>query len=248
MRTTNNEQRAPPAANFDRIARPYVWLEYLTLGRALERCRLRFLPQLADRTRALVLGDGDGRFLAALLRQNSALTANAVDSSGVMLELLRNRCRQNVPTSASRLQETPEGRPRTHHCEALSYLATPSDDILNLNCDLVVTHFFLDCLTQAEVEALVAAVRPRLAPGAIWLISEFRIPHGAMRPLARTAVRSLYLAFRILTGLRVDRLPDHASALKQAKFTRLAHASSLFGVLIAELWTLSPHAAQPPQL
>jgi hypothetical protein len=58
---------SPP--NFDRIARPYRWLEYLTLGRSLERAREVFLPLLKDRRQALILGDGDGRFTARLLAQ-----------------------------------------------------------------------------------------------------------------------------------------------------------------------------------
>ena len=95
---------SPP--NFDRIARPYRWLEYLTLGRALERCRLHFLPQLTDRTQALILGDGDGRFLAALVDQNHILTAAAVDTSATMLELLRTRC-EKVLGGASRLGKLP---------------------------------------------------------------------------------------------------------------------------------------------
>ena len=44
--------------NFDRLARPYRWLEYATFGRTLERCRFHFLPALTSARRALVLGDG----------------------------------------------------------------------------------------------------------------------------------------------------------------------------------------------
>jgi hypothetical protein len=44
--------------DFNRIARPYRWLEYLTLGKALENCRTHYLPQLLHhppaRRRALV--------------------------------------------------------------------------------------------------------------------------------------------------------------------------------------------------
>ena len=49
----------PAQPNFDFVARPYRWLEYLTLGRALEHCRLHYLPSLLKRNRALILGDGE---------------------------------------------------------------------------------------------------------------------------------------------------------------------------------------------
>ena len=57
-----------------------------------------------------------------------------------------------------------------------------------------------------------------------------------MRIPAWLLVRTLYLAFRILTGLRVTRLPDFAHSLRQAGLTRIAQHHSLFGILTTELW------------
>jgi SAM-dependent methyltransferase len=224
------------APNFDLIARPYRWCEYLTLGKALENCRNHFLPQLLDRHHALVLGDGDGRFLAQLLKHNSNLHADAVDISAAMLHLLRQRCKAAVPNAALRL--------RTHHANALTFpLQRESDAPDGYDTpdgyggyDLVVTHFFLDCLTQPELDTLVTRIAPTLAPGALWLISDFRIPAGPMRLPAKLLIRCLYLAFRVLTGLRTTRLPDHSTPLTQSGFTRIAHQHRLAGLLTTELW------------
>ena len=71
--------------SFDLIAKPYRLLEYITFGSSLERCRIYFIPRLLDRKQALVLGDGDGRFLTALLAANPSLQADAVDTSSAML-------------------------------------------------------------------------------------------------------------------------------------------------------------------
>jgi len=143
-----------------------------------------------------------------------------------MLALLRRRCEQTPANASLRLQ--------TRHTDALSYLAIPS----SATYDLVVTHFFLDCLTQPELEELVAKAALRLAPGALWLISDFRIPGGPMRLPASLLIRGLYLVFRILTGLRVDRLPDHATALGLAGLTRIEQHTALGGILFTELWQL----------
>jgi SAM-dependent methyltransferase len=210
-------------SNFDRIARPYRWLEYLTLGRALERCRFHYLPSLLQQKRALILGDGDGRFLARLLAQNPQLEADAVDTSAAMLELLDRRCKAASPDTATRLQ--------IRHANALTF--SPAQE---KKYDLVVTHFFLDCLTQPDLEALITRIAPTLAPGAFWLISDFRIPSGSVRLPAKIVVRTLYLAFRILTGLRTTRLPDHANPLTQAGLIRIAYHYRLAGLLTAELW------------
>lgn len=222
------------AANFDLIARPYRWLEYLALGRALERCRLHFLPSLLHQKTALILGDGDGRFLAHLLTANPTLQADAVDTSPTMLQLLRHRCEAAAPNAAARLH--------THHVNALAFPLTRP-------YDLVATHFFLDCLTQPDLDALVARIAPSLTPGALWLISDFRIPPGGpLRLPAKLIVRTLYLAFRLLTNLRTTRIPNHHAPLAKAGLTRIAHHHSLAGLLTTELWQTQTPSDQPTPL
>lgn len=225
---TSQSAASPPTASinampsFDLIARPYRWLEYLTLGRALERCRLHYLPHLLQQKQALFLGDGDGRFLAQLLANNPHIHADAIDNSAAMLRLLHRRCESSAPNISARL--------RTHHASALSFALEEK------TYDLVVTHFFLDCLTQFELEDLVARVTPNLAAGAIWLVSDFRVPEGAMRLPAKLIIRSLYLAFRVLTGLRITHLPDHTIPLRQAGLILIARQYHLAGLLFTELW------------
>ncbi|HEU4634716.1 MAG TPA: class I SAM-dependent methyltransferase [Edaphobacter sp.] len=208
-------------ANFDLIARPYRTLEYLTLGRKLEQTRLHFLPRLATSRRALVLGDGDGRFLAKLLATNAAVEATAIDTSAAMLKLLRRRC--NLFSN----------RLKTLQMDALAY--TPPDDG---HYDLVVSHFFLDCFTEEQLKRLIANVRPSLRGRSLWLVSDFRIPQGSLHLPAYAFVRSLYFAFRLLTGLSITHLPDHASCLAQAGFECIDRKMFFSGILTTELWEL----------
>jgi hypothetical protein len=135
-----------------------------------------------------------------------------------MLKLLQERC---APASDRlRLQQT----------SALA--AVPPDDV-----DLVITHFFLDCLTQTEVNELAEHIAAQSQPETLWLLSDFQVPpSGAAHPIARLYIRALYFAFRILTGLRVQHLPDPQAALSHAGFTRIAHHERLFGVIYTELW------------
>ncbi len=205
--------------NFDRVARLYRPMEYLTFGPLLTRTRTHFLPLLRDRRRALVFGDGDGRFLASLLAQHPALEAEAIDTSPTMLAELRRRC---APFA---------GRLRLLCTDALGYEP-------EISPDLIVSHFFLDCFSPADLAHFLPRMAARMHPGALWLLSEFRIPpRGAARPLARLLVRSLYFAFRVLTGLRVTHLPDYAALFERAGLTRVAHHDRLFGILRSELWS-----------
>lgn len=215
--------REPPAKasqpNFNGIARLYRWLEYCTFGGLLERCRFAPLPCLQEAKSALILGDGDGRFLAALARINPSLQAEVVDISEAMLALARAR----VPLAAAwrfeqadiRTWQPPPGR---------SY-------------DLVVTHFFLDCLTERDITGLIHRLNLSLSSDSIWVISEFAIPARSFRrPIGRLIVRGLYLAFRLVTGLRVQRLPDYQPIFEQAGFARENVETFLGGILRSERW------------
>jgi SAM-dependent methyltransferase len=224
-------KRCGQSPNFDFIAPPYRLLEYLTFGRALERCRTHYVPRLLDRRQALLLGDGDGRFLAGLLAANPDLEADAVDTSATMLRLLTRRANAATPNASQRLHP--------HHASALTF--TPPHP-----CDLVATHFFLDCLTQPELEQLCRRLTQHLTPRALWVVSDFRIPpSGLMLWPARALVRALYLGFRLLAGLRTTALPDHAAALTAAGFIRVDHHYSLAGILTTELWQLHPSVPEP---
>ena len=207
------------APDFNAIARPYRWLEYLSFGPMLERCRFHRLPELADVRRALVLGDGDGRFLSRLLGQNSQVQADVVDLSPAMLRLLSDRVAKIGA----------QGRITLHCTDVREF--TPLGDY-----DLVVTHFFLDCLTTADIHVLAHGIRRHLCPRARWVVSEFAIPHGPLSIPARLVVRSLYAAFSLLTGLKVRRLPDHAAALHACDLALVARHHWLGGLLISEIW------------
>lgn len=213
----------PDTPNFDSLARSYRWMEYFSCGRILERCRFHFLMRCSHARHALVLGDGDGRFTARFLAANPTVQVDAVDASPAMLAVLRERVRQSCQNADTRLH--------TIHADLRRFTPTGKD------YDLVISHFFLDCLTDSDVTALIARLSTRMSPDAIWLVSEFDVPeNGWRRSAARMVIRSLYYAFFILTGLRVRHLPNHTKAFEDNGFYLVEKAASLGGMLIAEVW------------
>jgi SAM-dependent methyltransferase len=204
------------SANFNRIAHVYRWLEYVSFGRSLERCRFYFLPRLPKAEHALVLGDGDGRFLQRLLVHNTKVQVDAVDLSPAMLSLLVERC----------------GTDRvTIHCADARTFIPPGTDY-----DRVATHFFLDCLTSAECNALVARLTPYLAPDADWVVSEFCVPRGVLRVPATLLIRAMYVCFRMMTGLEPQHLPAYEPALRTVGFEVTEEQIFLRGLLVTQLW------------
>lgn len=219
-----------PPPNFNRLSRLYLWMELLSFGPWLMLCRCAFLKECCAARRALALGDGDGRFTARLLRNNSTIQIDAVDASPAMLEALVYRASPDAARvhafHADVRKWQPEGPPY----------------------DLIVSHFFLDCLTTAEVQSLAATMARAVSPGSQWIVSEFAIPADWLsRLVARPAVWALYSAFGWLTGLQVRSLPDHFLALRQAGFILQKRKRHLGGLLISELWSASPELLKGPR-
>jgi len=197
--------------NCDSIARWYRWMEYAAFGNTLQQRRTAFLADVADARRALVLGDGDGRFLSRLVEQSALAQIDYVDLSRRMLELAQARAGT--------------GRVTYHQADALE-IALPERGY-----DLIVTHFFLDCFDESTVEALVDRVAVAACPHARWLVSEFRRTWWS-RPL----LASLYFFFRITTGLKTRCLIDHRPVLMRHGFRMVRGESAWRGLLSSELW------------
>ena len=214
--------------SFDRLAPFYRTLEVLTFGKALWTCRTRLFGDFLSVRRALVLGDGDGRFTAKLIAELPQLKADSVDNSSAMLRLARKRIR-TIHSSGCRVQYI--------QADVRNFpMSPPGWD----RWDGIVTHFFLDCLSQEEVQKLASTLASQVREGCVWLISEFAIPpKQPFRFLGRILIRLMYWIFQKLTGLQTQRLPDYAQALHSAAFARRNLQTSLFGLLRSETWVFT---------
>lgn len=214
---TRAEAQVP---NFDRIAKLYRWMELCTSGTYLAHCRAAFLSELASASRALILGDGDGRFTAQLLRTNPHVQIDAVDASPAMLDALLRRAGRHA------------NRVRIDVADARSWQPAGPP------YDLVVTHFFLDCLKTEECRELAARLRDAVPPGGVWIVSEFAVPKSWFgRWVAHPLIWLLYRIFGLLTGLDIRSLPDHQAALRDAGFNLTQRGTRLCGLLTSEMWS-----------
>ena len=206
--------------NCDRIASAYRWLEYSGFGHELERRRFRYLADVAGARHVLMLGEGDGRFLARFAQANPQASIEYVDSSRRMLDLAR--------------LHAGNGRICYKVADALDETRRAA------NYDLICTHFFLDCFEGREIELLAERLRATARPGARWLVSEFRQPRRGWQTVwAWLWLRGLYLFFGIATGLRTRKLADHRPVLAKHGFRLKCEETSWFGLLASELWVLT---------
>ena len=214
--------------NCDRIARAYRFLEYAVFGGLLQNCRTTFLAETAGCERALVLGDGDGRFLRELTHTSSELSVDSIDASTAMMRLQRSRM-------------LADGSERVRlHCQPL-----PSA-LPGCGYDLVTTHFFFDCLEEPETAAVIEQAAEVACANATWLVSEFCVPETFWRRVrAQVWIETMYAFFRITTGLRVRAVPDYAPLLQKQGFRLCASRTYSAGMVKAELWKRLPRAKLP---
>lgn len=212
--------------NCDRLGRYYEMLERLTFGRRLEKRRFAFLTEAAKTERALLCGDGDGRYLAELLRVNARVRVDFVDLSGGMIAIAKRR----VAKMGKGFRE----RVRFFTCDVMEFEPEVS------GYDLIGTHFFLDCFSEAEIGTAVARVASWGALDVRWLVSEFcEAERGLGRVWTQMVISGLYAAFRLTTGLRVTRLPDYAGALAEHGFYLRKRETDLGGLLCSGVWEAS---------
>jgi len=217
-------------ASFDRLAPVYGLLERAAFGGRLEQARSFPLQELtAALRRALLVGDGDGRFCLELLRRFPDAQVEAVDSSEAMLRRLRTRVARGGVASE---------RVACIRGDATA-LAYPEGryDFLGLN-------FALDCFSSAAVAGLLPRLEAALAPGGHIGYADFAIPEGASawrRMLAQAVVGGLYGFFRVAAGVEARRLPEVAWSRAA---TVAARRTWLGGMVASELRRAGPPAPE----
>lgn len=212
----------------DGIARYYEALEHLAFGHRLEQRRLAFLGEARTARSAIVCGGGDGRFLARLLRANPRVQVDFIELSPRMLELADRRI--------GSMGRAYRKRVNFHAIDVREFCPRSK------RYDLIVTHFFLDCFSERELESVVAILASWGAPGVQWIVSDFQEAQGVLNSLwTRGLIAGLYAAFRLTTDLRVTRLPNYAAAIERAGYVQRWKEERLDGLLHSSLWNqLSP--------
>ena len=209
--------------SFDTVAPWYRTLEWIVFGNDLQRCRAACLGEIGAPRRALVIGEGNGRFLCELLRVHPGVEVDCVDASGRMLQLARKRIEHELPDRA--------GDVRFLQHDINSWDA-PED-----RYDLVVTHFVLDCFPEEPLTAVVRKLARAATAGANWLLADFCVPrNGGARVRARVLLAAMYSFFRITTGIQASELIDPTPFLRAEGFELARRHLFQQGMLKSEIW------------
>lgn len=208
--------------SFDALAPHYRWMEVVLAGNKLQRCRTAFLDPVIRADEILILGEGNGRFLAECRRRIPSAQITVVDASARMLTEARRRL------SRAGLDD---GNLEFVHADALKW--TPAES----RFDLIVTHFFLDCFSPAQLERVVGALSRAARREATWLLADFQVPaRGIRRYRARMIHALMYVFFRTVTGLSARAVTPPDETFHRHGFRLEERRTSEWGLLHSDLW------------
>jgi len=208
--------------SFDRLAPHYRWIECVLAGNKLQRCRTAFLSRVKNGGNVLILGEGNGRFLAEAGRVLTSAHITCVDASARMLQLAQDRL------SASSLSPAAVS---FVHADALTWVPPKQ------SYDVVVTHFFLDCFRPAQLAQLFATISHAASPEALWLVADFQIPRGSVsRWRAQLIHGVMYAFFRVFTHLPARRLTEPDPFLEAHGYRLRKRLVTDWGLLRSDLW------------
>lgn len=199
---------------------------------ALKKARLAHLDQLAkhgDVQNALLVGEGNGSFLASFVQRYPEAKVLVIDS-----------CPEMIATAKEKLRLSEHNNPKVQ----FELMDLREVDLPELKYDVIVTHFFFDNFDQATASDLVAKVASAAPPQAHWLWADFSIPESGWRALrARIWLKVLYFFFGQVASITARQLPEVEPTITASGFAPI-ETQELYGQLLRTI-----HFARlPPEM
>jgi ubiquinone/menaquinone biosynthesis C-methylase UbiE len=209
--------------NFDGVASSYLFLETITFGNQLQKCRTSMISHLTNSKRVLVLGEGNGRFLEAFCKVNPLAEILVIDESPRMLDLAKRRISNSNPPIYHRIE---------FRCANVFEILPLSGTF-----DLIVCNFFLDCFTSSEIAHLLGLFRQMILESGLLVVGDFRKPHSIFgKFIAEFILKIMHVFFEKTAGISATELTDLHAMLQERSFQKAVEKKLFFGFLNSSIW------------
>jgi hypothetical protein len=204
--------------SFDRLAPHYRWMERVLAGDKLQTCRTVHLPNITPPQRALLVGEGNGRFLGAFNQRFPNCEILCIDASGQMLDAAKRALKPTAHVTYLHSDIVEASLPQDHF-------------------DLIVTNFFLDCFPPDQLARVITRLSGAATSHATWLLADFcEAPYGVKKARSKLILSSMYLFFRLATKLPARRLTSPDYLLRGNGFELIDRRRFEWDLLHADLW------------
>ncbi len=191
---------------FNRIAPIYDRLATLVFGNAILQSQMENLELIPPHANVLVLGGGSGKWLNDLLVLNENCSVYFIEASSRMLERAKNN---------------------SNYVDRVTFIHGTQNDIPAIEFDVVITHFFLDMFSRAELEHFITQLKAILKPKGLWLVADFEETSLWHKILLNV----MYSFFNLMGAMDERSLVKWNSVLRSKSF-ECVRSTSLFGDFI----------------
>ena len=187
------KNQAKVSRGFDLIAPVYDFAKRLFFGSAPDRAASYWLNELPSQGEILIVGGGTGDLLLPLFAAHPEARVCYLDLSERMINKARNRVSTSIPK----------------HTEQITFIKGTVQDLPDdYQCNVVITPFVLDSLTDPDLIETTTWIRSSIISGGHWLWADFTLSKSRARLVSKVIISALYLFFRLVCGLERSRLPN----------------------------------------
>lgn len=212
---------------FDLLSGPYDLLARIFFGNSLQRAQVHFLPVTCPCEQVLLFGGGTGNLLVELMKKNTGKKITYVDLSGKMIAKAGKKLEGHLKKSNVQRVE-------------VTFIKGSYSEIPELQYDLLITPFVLDCFNENELGPAMYSLGKKLKPGGKWLFTDFHVPQkGAMNRVSRIIIRSLYFFFNAVCQLGPKKLPAFERYFAENGLNVTKERYFLNGLLVTRIYARS---------
>lgn len=215
-------QQQKTAEGFNKIAPFYHAVSMICSLNRIHKSQMWLLSKKMKFSKTLIVGGGDGKFLLEAMKQGLSEQYYYVDLSGAMIKLAQRKIEKQLPL----------------FLDSVVFICGSHQDIPNnQKFDLIITPYFLDCLSDHELSLLMANLHAQLTIGGTWFFADFNIPKDKTRSfIFKNIIQLLYRILNLFCDLEVNSLPDFKKEFCKYKFTLLHEKYFLGGLLVSRIY------------
>jgi len=195
------------------MAPVYDSLARLLLGKSIQQMQLQFLNVLTSKSKLLILGGGTGWILPSIDSINSNIQIHYVDLSTGKIQKPKER-----GTDPTRIR----------------FIEGTEQDIPDADYDCVITNFYLDLFSDAELKEIVIYIKNCMQPNSYWFVTDFVTSSS----WGNFKLKCMYIFFWLTTGLKTDQLHDWDQVLRSNGVKLLDEKNSKGGFIKSVLYQL----------
>jgi ubiquinone/menaquinone biosynthesis C-methylase UbiE len=201
--------------DFNLIAPWYDRLSRLVFGDLIYKSQCWFLSEITSKSNVLILGGGTGEVLEKLSSLDLQLTVTYLEASEQMIKIAEKRRREGL---------------------TVHFVHGTLTDLAPGTYSFILAPFFFDCFTTGQLEDVMSTLKRYVCSDTVLIFTDFT---GTKKQTHRLLIRTMYLFFRVVSGLKVNFIPDYDACFTKHGFSQIQTKSWENGLIESRVYYLT---------